>query len=308
MNAPKRHHFLPQFFLNGFSRDGYVALFDRDKGAYRVQPIKDTAVIGYFYSAEDAEGNKDGRIEGLLSDIESQAKPVITKLDNRETLTEDDKQKLAMFVGFLYARTPEFHATVNQVFGHGIKHMMQFMYPNEELAQERYGEDLARFGLTAKDMVDFVKEDQLEVKMHRNVSLEAMLRISLSLSEMFIRMNWLVAVPDSDKQSFVLTDSPVNVYPPRGHKSGLYGAGMAMAGVVKVIPLSAKTCLAIGDFADKPQVWMKEIGRERVRNTNLGNVIKCHRYVIGRDEALVRNLVETTGVDKTPWKSKVRVG
>lgn len=308
VSTPKRHHFLPRFFLEGFSRDGHVAVYDREKNEYRVQNVKDTAVIGYYYSAIDEEGNKDGRIESLLSAIESEAKPVIAKMDNHESLNNEDRERLAVFIGFLFARTPEFEAMVNQISEGGIKHMMRIMYPNERLTQQRYGKDLERFGLTAKAMVDFVQEDHYKIVLHRNASLHAMLQLGMSLSNMFLHMNWLIAHPETDKQSFVLTDSPVNVYPPRSYKPGFYGVGMAMRGVVKVIPLSARTCLGIGDFADEPLVVVNDTSRDMVRNTNLGNVFRCHRYVIGRDEALIHNLVTTTQIDKKPWEPKVRVG
>lgn len=30
LNGPKRQHYLPKFYLEGFTRDGMVAVFDRD--------------------------------------------------------------------------------------------------------------------------------------------------------------------------------------------------------------------------------------------------------------------------------------
>lgn len=37
LTGPKRQHFLPRFYLDGFAKDGLVAMFDRDKKEVRVQ-------------------------------------------------------------------------------------------------------------------------------------------------------------------------------------------------------------------------------------------------------------------------------
>lgn len=50
MSKPKRHHFLPEFYLNGFTREGLLCVFDRETGEYRRQAPKNTAVIGHFYA------------------------------------------------------------------------------------------------------------------------------------------------------------------------------------------------------------------------------------------------------------------
>lgn len=308
MSNPKRHHFLPRFYLSGFSRGDYVSVFERDSGEYRVQPIKDTAVIKHYYSAESAEGKKDPAIEKALSDLETEASAIIRKLDSRERMSDDDRKVLAFFVGFLYARVPEYEATVNEVHEGLLRHTLRFMYPNEQVAQERFGRDLERFGVTAKDIVEYVHDDRYEVTTHRNFSLRSMLDTAPHLAKLFSHMNWAVVHPESDKQAFVTTDSPVCLYPPRDYDpSSFYGVGMATKGALKVVPLSQQTCLVIADLDRHPSTWELKATREQVRETNLNNVLKCHNYVIGRDETLVKNLVKLSGVDKMNWESKVRV-
>lgn len=309
MSSPKRHHFLPRFYLSGFGRGDYVAVFERASGEYRVQPIKDTAVIKHYYSAEDAEGKKDPAIEKALSELESGASAIIRKLDNRERLSVDDRYTLALFVGFLYARVPEYEATVNHVHEGLLRHILRSMYPNEEATQERHGRELEQRGVTAKDIVEHVHGDHYEVATHRNSSLRMMLDTAPHLARLFADMNWAIVHPESDKHAFVVTDSPVCLYPPRNHNpNGFRGVGMTSKGALKVVPLSHQTCLVIADFDEQPSTWELKATRDQVRATNMNNVLKCQNYVIGRDEALVRNLVTRSGVDKTNWEPKVRVG
>jgi len=79
LKGPKRQHYLPRFYLDGFATDGLVSVYDREKDEVRRQQPKDTAVIGRFYTMEDAQGRRRYEIEALLSEYEGKASPVIKK-------------------------------------------------------------------------------------------------------------------------------------------------------------------------------------------------------------------------------------
>lgn len=67
LTGPKRQHFLPKFYFEGFAKDGMIALFDRELNEIRVQAPVNTCVVGHFYTLEDAEGRKRFELEELLS-------------------------------------------------------------------------------------------------------------------------------------------------------------------------------------------------------------------------------------------------
>ena len=83
---PKRHHFLPEFYLNGFARDGLLWLYDRDRKQYRRQTPHNTAIIGHYYAFENQEGEKDYSVEKFLSVIEGKAKATIERLERRDSI------------------------------------------------------------------------------------------------------------------------------------------------------------------------------------------------------------------------------
>jgi hypothetical protein len=107
LSGPKRQHFLPRFYLEGFCRDGLVAVFDREKNEVRLQQPVNTAVIGHFYTLEDAEGRRRFELEALLADYEGKAKPAIAKLVAGGELTADERSDLAIFIAFAAMRTPD---------------------------------------------------------------------------------------------------------------------------------------------------------------------------------------------------------
>lgn len=107
LDGPKRQHYLPRFYLDGFAKEGLVAVYDRDKNEVRRQQPKDTAVIGHFYTMEDAEGRRRFEVEALLSEYEGKASPVIKKLATKDTITADERTDLAIFMALGAMRTPD---------------------------------------------------------------------------------------------------------------------------------------------------------------------------------------------------------
>jgi len=311
MNVPKRHHFLPAFYLDGFCSDGVLCVFDRERHEYRVQQPRDTAVRRYYYAIEDAEGNRNLEIEGLLAELESAAKPVIEKLDSGYTLTAEEREALGNFIGFMFVRVPEFEDRVNAIYDGSLRAMNKLTFANEETAKR----EMDRFGAATgqqfteaeiKAQMEFVQADEYAITIHRNWVLGHMLQQGPAMGHVFRQMDWLVLHPDDPRTSFVTTDKPVCVMPPPGYKPNIYGFGIGTLGAIKLVPLSHKSSLYIQDKGSR--FGHRSIPRNTVRAINQSVARQCQQYVIGRDELLVRNLVVNTRVDKTEAQPTVVVG
>lgn len=310
MNAPKRHHYLPAFYLDGFCRDGVLCVFDRERHEYRVQQPRDTAVRRYYYAIVDAEGNRNLEIEGILSELESAAKPVIEKLDNGGTLTAEEREALGNFIGFMFVRVPEFEDRVNAIYDGSLRAMNKLTFANEETAKR----EMDRFGAATgqqfteaeiKAQMEFVQADEYAITIHRNWVLGHMLQQGPAMGHVFRQMDWLVLHPDDPRTSFVTTDKPICLLPPPGYKPNFYGFGIGTTGAVKFVPLSQKSCLYIQDTGNA--FGHRNIPQDAVHTINLNVTAQCQQYVIGRDESLVRNLVVNTRVDKTEAQPTVVV-
>jgi hypothetical protein len=107
LEGPKRQHFLPKFYLDGFTRDGKLAVYDRAKNEVRVQQTINTGVIGHFYTLTDADGRKRFELEQMLSEFESRAKIGIEKLSQYSAISPDERADLAIFVALGGFRTPD---------------------------------------------------------------------------------------------------------------------------------------------------------------------------------------------------------
>lgn len=101
MSQPKRHHYLPQCYLEKFCKNGLLNVFDRERKEFRVQTPINTALQSRYYTITEQDGSKYSGIEELLSSIEGCTKPVLDKIDNRTKLSMEEKKILATFISFL---------------------------------------------------------------------------------------------------------------------------------------------------------------------------------------------------------------
>jgi hypothetical protein len=298
MNKPKRHHYLPQFYLNFYCRGGGLWLFDRERREYRQQTPKNTALKQHYYSTEATDGEKDTRIEELLSIVEGHAKIVIDKLVAREAITHNEKEELAIFVAFMIGRVPGFEKSVNEVHEQLIRHMCEVAFSDEARVQaimdDRERDTGEKPEVSAKDLVNFQKRGEYDIGIHRNASLELMLSLSMDLANYFQQMDWCVHHAPS-KSTFITTDNPFVLIPPKHRGPRLYGTGIITPGAMKVFPLAPSACLVMYDHGN--DISHRELDAPKVRSMN--NILACHsdRFVIARDEVHLRSVVAGSRIE-----------
>ena len=100
-SGPRRHHYPPRFYLNGFSRDDLLWIYDCELNEIRQQIPINTAVERDYYSIEDEDGNRNNAVEEYLSTVEDKAKTVQLAFF-RDDLTNLSTVSMGRFPMFLY--------------------------------------------------------------------------------------------------------------------------------------------------------------------------------------------------------------
>jgi hypothetical protein len=196
MAAPKRHHYLPEFYLESFSRDRFLWVYDRTLKKYRKQTPKNTTIRTHYYAIDDGSAARNTEIEQILSKVEGATKPVISKLENIEPLTGDDRYTLAVFVSLLIVRVPDFEEEANDVAQAMIKKRARIGFGKSEAEAEvflkRYQTHTGKEpGISAKELLDFIHGDDYDIHVHRNVSLGMMMDLTLKFAGCFCHMDWM---------------------------------------------------------------------------------------------------------------------
>ena len=308
MTKPKRHHYLPKFYLEYFCKEGNLWVFDRKTKEFRLQTPINTTLKSNYYTYEDSEGNKQTDIEQLLSQIEANAKNIFDKVINFENINQEEKEALSLFVAFMMNRVPDFEKSVNDVHERFIKDTIKMMYSNEERVQESLDnfekERGEKLGISAHELVKFHKGDNIKVVINRSRSLRSMIDLSFTIFQYFKQMDWLFLHAPKET-SFVTTNNPVVLIPPDDFPKGPYGIGILLKGVRKVFPISQTTCLIISNLGEL--LIHHQANMQTVRNINLYIAQYTERFLIGRDELLIRNIVEKTKINQWDYKGRISI-
>jgi hypothetical protein len=266
LSSPKRHHYLPQCYLDNFCRDGGLFLYDRKLDEFRSQTPINTAVSRYYYAYEDAAGEKNVEVEKALAEIEGIAIKLIQKLDNNELIGEYEKGQLSMFVALMMNRVPDFENTVNSIMDKAAS-------------------------LLGKDR---------DEKLQPHDRLAMMLSVSERIAHHFLGMDWVI-LHSPAKSSFITSDSPVAI---KATKPGDgLGTGITTPGAEKIFPLTQSSCLLMLEPGEL--MHHAKVAQRTVRRVNLQVAANCDRYVIARDKRLVENLVSSCNLAGTERYGRV---
>lgn len=305
-NESKRHHYLPQFYLKGFINKEKFCVYDRGKNEFRIQTPLNTAIEKDYYTFIDNKGEKNKSIEKILADIEGRVVPVCDKISKQENLSDEDKGILSLFLAFFIYRVPEFQKLSNEIAHKISEFTMKNLISSKEQAAKwikNYEKDTGKkLDVTPEYFFEYAQNPQFEITIDKNTTLKQMLELSYKNTNWFFNMDWEIFRAPKNT-SFITTDNPFVLLPPKGFPIGIRGYGLRTKGVKKIIPISKEQCILIGLPGNNLKYI--NVNTTTVRAINLFVASRCDRFVIGRDERLLRNIVKSTKINK--WKRTKRI-
>lgn len=312
LTGPKRQHFLPRFYLDKFGRDGVLAVYDRDLNEIRMQRPENTGVIGHFYTIEDDQGRKRYELEHVLSEAEAKAAPIIAKLAAKQSLTEDERGDMAIFVALGLCRTPDLVESIKRMHGQMIKSMSKIMFSEiEQVKQQlRRGKDSPTkeedLDQQAKELIEFVEADQYTIETDHQWALGMSMEMFAKIAPILAGRDWLIVHRDSEKRSFITTDAPLVLTTTNPRENNFWGIGFANPDALVLFPLTESCALLIS--GNKGDFNHRVIGANQIRDFNLMVADRCQRFVIGRDATLIKSLADRLKLSEKKWEPKMRVG
>lgn len=310
LSGPKRQHFLPKFYIEGFTKNGVVAVFDRESNEVRVQSPQNTGVIGHFYTMEDADGRKRFELEQLLSEYEGKASPIIKRIAEKAEINADEREYLAIFVALAAFRTPDIVDSIKAFNSSYVADMTKRMFVDVEKAKEwmRGGPNApaTEEGLDteARELVEFVQSGRYKVTTNHKWAIGTAMNTALKIAPIFAGRDWVVNHRDDEKRSFVTTDAPVVLTTVVPRKNSFWGIGFGNTDALVLFPLTESCMLAM--YGNGGTLQHQVAGIEQIRRANLAIADHCQRFVIGREEALVRSLADHLCLAKKTWQPKMQ--
>lgn len=297
----KRQHYIPQFYLKGFSED-QSQLFVFDKMAvpekqFRFQTTENIAFENHFYTYETVEHTKEN-LEVIFQQLEGQAAEIIRKIERGVVLNPQDRADFAFFISTLWVRTPSFRDETIDVDTKMYEKIMRLQSESmpDSIIIEFYRKVHKRDPTKSEidDLRDFgsnPKRSKLVVTFPPGYWVKRMLKLSMDTCKYFQMMNWVFV--HSDKQySFITSDNPRLLIPPK-QIDRFRGVGLITPGAVKVIPINSHISLQMYDVRDKWTTIHTEIdSKDTIRFINYNIAREARRFIfsshLGKLEVILK--------------------
>lgn len=312
LQGPKRQHYLPRFYMDGFAQDGLVAIYDREKDEVRLQQSVNTAVIGHFYTMEDELGRKRYEVEALLSEYEGKASPVIKKLAAKATVTADERTDLAIFIALGAMRTPDIVESLQHLNSAMVLDFAKRIFADVDAVasdlrsrSQNAGKSDDELRAEAQIMVDMAHNGGIAIETQQKWAVGMAIKMSLDVAPIFAGRDWVIAHSENEKKSYVTTDAPVFLTSTELRQNSMYGVGFGTADAFVAFPLTQSCVLMMHGNGGGLKHVMADANK--VRRTNLALTSGCKRFVVGRDGALVRSLANEVGLAERDWRPKFRM-
>jgi Protein of unknown function (DUF4238) len=226
MSESKKHHYVPRFYLTGFTEPGtpdglepWLWHLGRGATAWKKRAPANVGFAAHFYRLDEPGPELDPlAAERLLSTIESNAKRAFDDLGSKRVLGLDKQKDFASFVAMMIGRSPMVRAIietrllaagerlVDKVIDGWERNPTSFEEKSREFA-ERKGVPMAALTL-----------DSFKSRKPRLVPPPDVIRVGgftmyAKAMEWLLELDWQVAVTSGDDY-FITSDLPVAVINP----------------------------------------------------------------------------------------------
>ncbi len=279
MNVPRRHHFVPEFYLNRWAIDGRIAVRRRDGKSF-VAGTHNVAVETGFYDTHDDDGNLSTEVEDYLSDVEGAAADAMRAIDKSgrpPSLDDTNRLALARFLAFQYTRTPEHRERA--MFSETVVKFLDGRPFSRDLVAEYLEEHHLGFTPSANEIDGVTAFVSAAMHMVGEVTPEMTLQIMFKSVEqcepLLLTMHW--TVEHDRKASLITSDSPFVRWRKPTVRDTFEGIGLTNAEELR-FPLDPTKQLVLSHRARPDFV---RLSRTQAAQRNLDLALGCQHLILG---------------------------
>jgi hypothetical protein len=275
----REHHFVPRFFLAGFTLSGskkdQVWESDVESGWQRPKKLKDVASRSDFYRVS-APGVDPAAVEKGLSQIETKAAPLIKQVAETSTLPTDpaEREALFFFLGMLAIRVPTERPRIRE-YRERLKAEMETLAGWEAGCRRR--------GIPSNYIAYAELKDAVENESNQNTYVLVMIKGAEIMNRALMGRRWRVLTSSAGR--LVCSDRPVSFLESEPFGRILTSSAVARSDASIVVPLTRYVALH-GEWGS---------GRDSTRELAYGGAAKINnwsirnadRYIFSAEDAFI---------------------
>nr|VFK58070.1 MAG: Protein of unknown function (DUF4238) [Candidatus Kentron sp. TUN] len=283
MSIPRKHHYLPQFYLEGFKVEPQTGkrphIWQIEKSgdqAYQAA-IRDTGCIRDYHSIDFEKEESDHKtIETRLSAVEAEQAKLVQRIKTAKRLDASRIEELSTFISLMRYRVPAFANHVKTIHQDSVMDVFKIMYQRGKIPPPPQ-ELLNLFESKGID-------DSLRIDISNWKIIENMFKVALAPESIGLLMQFKFRVYSAkDPNFFVTSDNPVALFHPNYDEIRPYGVGLATPGVELTFPLSFDTLILAGHEVE-PGFSLASM--EEVEEFNRRTIVMSTSYVFARDAGI----------------------
>lgn len=290
----KRHHFLSQFQLRQFLREGHERLFQLDVRSGTPQAVSTEAAASRrrFYTLSEEDGTRHNRVEAYFALIESHAAPALKRyLSDPAGLIRGDRATLCFFFSFLEGRTPAGVEEMASARDHIMRTFLgaycgdpeTFAMKHRDSVGEGTDEEIERL---RQRMLQQLEDGSIAFPDMHELGLRAAFDAAAATFQLIYQLRWTLLRATSSE--FVTSDRGLAMFEPTPRWPWSGPAWLSSPNVQVTIPLSRDACLLLtpGDGPTEEST-IQEIDAASVDRVNLRTYGWATRYIYGSSQETV---------------------
>lgn len=277
MSAPRKHHYLPQFYLEGFKLEPQEGkkphIWQIEKGggqAYFSPAIVDTGCIRDYHTLDFTDEEPDHKsVEALLSKFESAQSALIRGIREAKRIETSQVESLSTFISLMRYRVPSFADHVEMSLRSVVLDTFKIMYC------------AGKFGSPPPKLKKIFDSKGIDESLQVNISnwkiLSYMFEVGLAPESIGLLAEYNYHIYSAEEVSFFVTsDNPVALYHPDYDKIRPYGVGLATKGGEVTFPLTSDTLIRAG-YDVKPGTSIASA--KEIEEFNRRTITMSERYI-----------------------------
>jgi hypothetical protein len=257
----RKHHFLPQFYLAGFTdsgnKEGTLWVLDKENLRQWESNPKGAAYCKDYYKI-DVKDADENAVENAFGEFEGQAADVIRRTVTSEQLPKDEDFIVLMnCVALFWARVPRIRNIKSRLIENILKKVNRMMVASPQMYKgfsdrmRQDGKELPEGADDYEAMKRFVESDEYTVDFDQTWHVRNMLEAMDKLMPILMKRSWSLLIAQRGAGSFICSDSPVTLTWTKDIELPV-PPGFALKHTAVAMPLNSRITL-LGEF-DRPSV------------------------------------------------------
>jgi len=291
---PRRHHFLPQFYLAGFTssgdRDGTLWILNREDGKRWQGKPESVAHQRDFYRVDDVPGVPPDAFEKGFAVFEGQAAEVLKKILAEKDLPAsgtDDFDILINLIALMAARVPATRTALTKPLEEVAKMATEMMVATPDHFHAAV-EKARAAGVRLPEKIDydamreFVRGEHYSIEVSQAWHVKQIFEMVDTLLPLLAARKWSLFVADDGSGDFITSDRPVALaWTSAPQQPGIFGPGFGLTETDVTFPLSKKLAV-LGRFEGDAGRFGAD--RPRVATINSRTGMYCERFLCSSRE------------------------